>query len=63
MKDTINIEWHVDDVMSRDVSLTILDARIILESLKDNHDASIGINWDVIDGEIESYLEILNDGK
>jgi len=46
-KDTIHIEWHIDDVKKM-AKLTDDQARKVLFTLKDNHDASIGINWDVI---------------
>ena len=57
---TITITWHIDDVLSRaketDMDITEEQAKDILQSIKHNHDASIGINWDVIDSHLESYI-------
>ena len=47
--DAIAIKWHIDDIKSRDNSLTDDECRNVLVSLKSDHDATIGINWDVID--------------
>jgi hypothetical protein len=47
--DEIAIKWHIDDIKSRDNSLTDDECRNVLVSLKSDHDATIGINWDVID--------------
>lgn len=48
-QDTCTIVWHVDDVLSVRPDLSNDQARQILYQLKNNHDASIGINWEVID--------------
>jgi len=48
MENQISINWHVDDVLSVDETLTQLEARQVLYLLKHNHDALIGINWNVI---------------
>ena len=48
MQDTISITWHIDDVLELDDTLTKSQARQVLYLLKHNHDASVGINWDVI---------------
>lgn len=48
MENQISINWHVDDVLSVDETLTQSEARQVLYLLKHNHDASIGINWNVI---------------
>ena len=45
------------DILSRDKTLTVTDAIYILKILKDNHDSSIGINWDVIDQTIQEYKD------
>lgn len=47
--------WHVDDVLSLDDSLTREEAKEILESADHNHDASIGINWDVLETLIDNF--------
>jgi hypothetical protein len=46
--DTIEISWHIDDVKEVRPHLTDAQAREVLEHAKDQRDASIGINWDVL---------------
>ena len=46
--DTIEISWHIDDVKEVRPSLTNAQARQVLEQAKRRHDATIGINWDVL---------------
>ena len=57
---TISIKWSTEDVLwqadNLDIELTEEQAEDILESLAECHDASIGINWDVISFYIEDYL-------
>jgi hypothetical protein len=57
---TIAIKWCTEDVLWQaeqlDLELTENQADDILESLENKHDASIGINWDVISYYIEDYL-------
>jgi hypothetical protein len=57
---TIAIKWCTQDILwqadNLDVELTEDQADDILESLEHNHDATIGINWDVISFYIENYL-------
>ena len=57
---TIAIKWCTQDILwqadNLDVELTEDQADDILESLENNHDATIGINWDVISFYIENYL-------
>lgn len=45
--------WSTVDVLNRDSSLTEKQAEDILDEMDRKHDASIGINWDVIDTYIE----------
>jgi hypothetical protein len=45
----ISIKWHIDDVLSVRPNLTKSQASDVLETLKANHDANIGINWEVIE--------------
>ena len=53
-EDTICIPiWSIADVLDRDSSLTKEQAENILDKMHMKHDASIGINWDVIDSFIE----------
>jgi hypothetical protein len=40
--------WHVDDVFSINPKLNREQARLVLKMAIDNHDANIGINWDVL---------------
>ena len=51
----ITIEWCANDVLSRDNTLTHEQCMEVLTSCKDNHDADVGINWDVIDYWIEHH--------
>jgi hypothetical protein len=61
---TIAIKWSTEDVLWQaeqlDLELTEDQADDILESLENRHDASVGINWDVISFHIENLLENLN---
>jgi hypothetical protein len=45
----ISIKWDLDDVLSVRPDLTKLQASLVLERLKNKHDANIGINWEVIE--------------
>lgn len=55
---TIQISRHIDDVKSVDASLSDDQCREVLRLLKKNHDANIGINWDVIKITIERMLDV-----
>jgi hypothetical protein len=61
---TIEIKWCTDDVIfqadNMDIELTEEQADDILDDLAHYHDASIGINWDVISFHIENYFESKN---
>ena len=55
---TITIEWSTEDIVSRSEELTLhglaspvteAQANTILHLLKRQHDANVGINWEVID--------------
>jgi len=46
--DEIAIVWSVEDVMQECDWLTREQALEVLHNLKHNHDACIGINWEVI---------------
>ena len=48
-KDAICITWHIDDVKSRDVNMTKKQCRAVLDRASEDYDATIGINWDVLD--------------
>ena len=57
LSETITISWHVKDILYRakdnGLELSKDKALEILHKIKDNHDSTIGINWEVID----AYLE------
>jgi hypothetical protein len=61
---TIEIIWSTDDVMMQaeimNIELTEEQADAILENVLHYHDASVGINWDVLDFHIEDFLDKLN---
>jgi hypothetical protein len=46
--DTFYKIWHTDDVISLDPSLDRDSARLVLTMAVEQHDANIGINWDVL---------------
>jgi len=46
--DEIAIIWSVEDVLSIREDLTPEQALEVLEQAEHKHDASIGINWDVL---------------
>lgn len=58
-ENTISITWHIDDVLTQaendGVNLTEKDAKTILKQIQKNHDANIGINWDVISQAIQQF--------
>ena len=57
-KDTIAVTWGTQDVIEHDdnpYNLTEEQAFEILQGLENNHDAGIGINWEVIDIAISDY--------
>lgn len=49
----ITIKWCYEDVLSIDNTLTPTQISDVLNELKNNHDANIGVNWDVIDTVID----------
>jgi hypothetical protein len=55
--------WSILDVQyqakERDLELTDIEAKDILDDMYHNHDATIGINWDVID----CYLDLFEQEK
>jgi hypothetical protein len=59
-EDAIAIIWTIDDVKSLNDKLTDDEARVILGNIRDNFDAGIGINWDVIQVEVDNYLDLYN---
>lgn len=61
MENQITITWHISDVkeVAKDIEVTLTndEAREILHSLKRNHDACVGINWDVIADAVGVYKD------
>lgn len=45
---SIAIVWHIDDVLEVRPDLSREQAFEVLKQAKENHDANIGINWDVL---------------
>lgn len=56
--DTFYKTWHVDDVLSINSDLSRDLARLVLQMAMDNHDATIGINWEVLQIYIDRVLEM-----
>ena len=56
--DTFSKIWHVDDVLSINSNLSRERARLVLTMAMDNHDANIGINWEVLTAYIDRVLEM-----
>lgn len=46
--DVITIEWSAGDVKEQCQWLTNEQAVDVLQAMKNNHDACVGISWDVI---------------
>lgn len=57
----ISIKWSTEDVLFKaeemGIELTEKQADTILDNVEHYHDASVGINWDVIEFQIENYLD------
>jgi hypothetical protein len=60
--DTFYKTWHTDDVLSLNPKLSRDFARLVLQMAMDNHDATIGINWEVIESYISQVLEMQSAG-
>ena len=64
-KNSIFIFWHISDILNRarerNIRISLIDARNMLQEIKDNHDACIGINWDVIDAYLDEYVQKISD--
>jgi hypothetical protein len=56
--DTFAKIWHVDDVLSINSDLSRNHARLVLTMAIDNHDANIGINWEVLQKYVSQVLEM-----
>ena len=57
LPDEISSKWHVDDVKSLDETLTDDEAREVLQRAEENFDASLGINWDVLQFHIDEIIK------
>jgi hypothetical protein len=44
-EDSINLVWHIEDVLSVRPNLTTAQARAVLRIVHDRHDANCGVNW------------------
>jgi hypothetical protein len=55
-KDRIASIWDIEDVQSKRPSLTDDQAREVLDRVEDNHDANYGINWEIIDVNIDELF-------
>ena len=49
----ISIEWSTLDVQDRRPDLSFQDAVKVLDAVKRGHDASVGVNWDVLQAQID----------
>jgi hypothetical protein len=58
LPDEILISWHFTDIQEVDDSLTNDEARQVLQLIKENHDADIGINWETIEEWIDYFKAI-----
>ena len=45
----ISIEWHIDDVQSIRSDLNDEQAMNVLNMVMRKHDATVGVNWEVLD--------------
>ena len=60
--DTFYKTWHTDDVLSLNPKLSRDFARLVLQMAMDNHDATIGINWELLEIYISQVLEMQSAG-
>ena len=60
-RNSIASTWSIEDVQTLDPDLTDEQAREILYDVQHKKDASIGINWDVIQARIDEYKEDANE--
>ena len=50
---SIAVVWHIEDVLEVRPDLNRNQALEVLRSVKRNHDANVGINWDVLSATAE----------
>jgi len=60
-KDSIAITWHIADVLDVRPDLTRDQARQVLGVVEQHHDATIGINWDVLEATADTLFPIDTD--
>jgi hypothetical protein len=60
--DTFYKTWHTDDVLSLNPQLSRDFARLVLQMAMHEHDATIGINWEVLQVYIDRVLEMQSAG-
>lgn len=49
----LTVEWHIEDVLSNSPHLTEEQAEQVLRCIDKNNDATVGVNWDVIDATVD----------
>lgn len=57
-RSSIQISWHVDDVKHVRPDLNDAQCLKVLETLKNSHDACVGVNWDVIDAAADLHFPL-----
>tara|TARA_B100000424_G_scaffold6055_1_gene4511 strand:- start:220 stop:591 length:372 start_codon:yes stop_codon:yes gene_type:complete len=50
---SVSFVWHIDDVLDGHPHLSKEQAKDVLLNCKKNHDATIGMNWEVINQTVE----------
>ena len=60
--DEITLKWHIDDVVmlaeQKGYAVPTLEqAREVLSLAKQNHDASVGISWDVLEVYLDAVIQ------
>jgi hypothetical protein len=50
---SIAVVWHIEDVLEVRPDLNKNQAWQVLRSVKQNHDANVGINWEVLAAQAE----------
>ena len=58
LSDTIEIIWSIKDVFEVRPELTPEQARKVLHYMRDNHSASYGINWDVLEATAHELFSV-----
>jgi len=53
---SVCIAWHIEDVKAVNPKLSDEECSIILDYVIETHDATVGINWDVLEGAVKWYI-------